>query len=95
MSRPFTPRKKKPVYNPPADLRPVRVDTRTVIFVSASIPEDVARQRYLEKHQFTPKPHLITQGFIIKNEGLQEKPVGTLEDIEQLEKLNKVNEEGG
>ena len=52
--KPYTPRQKK-VIAPVMQMKIIRIDHRTQIEVSASIPDDVARERFITKRNLGPR----------------------------------------
>ena len=63
----YEPRKKKPVKLS-IKTKMVRIDHRTQIEVSASIPDDVAIERYYERHKTAIRPPIIAQHPMTKDE---------------------------
>jgi hypothetical protein len=56
MVKAFTPRKKKPVKVLDKRTKTVRINASTLVEVSVSIPDEVAKQRYFDRHQPPPRP---------------------------------------
>lgn len=52
--KPYTPRQKK-VIAPIIRMKIIRIDARTQIEVPASIPDDVARDRFITKRNMGPR----------------------------------------
>ena len=65
--KPYTPRQKK-VIAPVMQMKIIRIDHRTQIEVSASIPDDVAIERYYQKHTTVVRPPIIVRGEIPQEE---------------------------
>ncbi len=84
----FEPRKKKPVYVLAPKMKTVRIDARTEILVSADIPDEEARRRFLKRldkrNNFTPSVLQEVKKELIEEEKLngEEIPVGSLEEME-------------
>jgi len=58
--RSYTPRKKRKV-KPAIKTKLVRVDSKTQIEVSVDIPDDVAIERYYQRHTTVVRPPVVTQ----------------------------------
>jgi len=56
----YTPRKKRKV-KPVIQTKLVRIDHKTQIEVSVSIPDDVAIERYYERHKTVTRPPGVAQ----------------------------------
>ena len=65
--KPYTPRQKKAII-PVIQMKIIRIDHRTQIEVSASIPDDVAIERYYQKHTTVVRPPIIVHGEIPQEE---------------------------
>lgn len=87
MVKAFMPRKKKPIKVLDKQTKTVRIDANTLIEVSVSIPDEVARQRYFDRHQPPPRP-TWKQPLTLK-EAVREPEEVPLEAIEDI-----INEEG-
>lgn len=81
MSKPYTPRQKKPVRHI-IKTKLVRIDFRTEIEVSASIPDDVARERYLSRLNIPIKSAHVRAEPV--KEKPKEIPVGDINELEEL-----------
>lgn len=84
MVKAFTPRKKKPIKVLDKQTKTVRIDANTLIEVSVSIPDEVARQRYFERHKIVGNSFFSKQGY-----PLTPKEAVPLEEIEDI-----INAEG-
>jgi hypothetical protein len=78
--KPYTPRKKKSVKLS-QKTKLVRIDHRTQIEVSVSIPDDEARERYLTRIQSSQR---ILRGYKKAQRKEIEIPLGSLEEIALL-----------
>lgn len=87
MTKAFTPRKKKPVKVLDKRTKTVRIDANTLVEVSVSIPDEVAKQRYYERHQ--PPPRSSWKQPLTPKEAVREPEEVPLEAIEDI-----INEEG-
>ena len=65
--KPYKPRKKKVIMTV-RRMKLVRIDWKTQIEVSASIPDDVAIERYYERHKTAIRPPIIAQHPMTKDE---------------------------
>lgn len=83
MRRYFTPHKpkQKSLAVLSGKEKSVRIDSRTIILVDESIPDDIARQRYFERHNITPRPEIEYP--LAPKECFQIDNVGSLEDMEK------------
>ena len=63
----YTPRKKRE-KKPVIQTKLVRVDHRTQIEVSVSIPDDVAIERYYQRHTTVTRPPVAAQHPLTKDE---------------------------
>jgi hypothetical protein len=87
MVKAFTPRKKKLVKVLDKRTKTVRIDANTLIEVSVSIPDEVARQRFFNRHQ-PPKPFWKRDQPLTVDEAVKDPVEVPLEAIEDI-----VNEE--
>jgi len=84
MVKAFTPRKKKPVKVLDKQTKTVRIDANTLIEVSVSIPDDVARERYYERHKIVVKPFWKREQPLTMDDALKkpkEVPIEQIEDV--------------
>lgn len=85
MSKPFTPRKKKPV-KPTEALKSVRIDRNTKIMVSVNLSDEDARARFYARHkqgQFSPEDNRRMYPMRTQ-ECYKEIPVGSVEHLSQI-----------
>jgi hypothetical protein len=88
MSQYYKHREKKPVKNIAGLKKYVRIDERTQMEVSASIPDDEARERYISRLNRPVKGAYAsatpsTPNLPLKNE-YKEVPVGDLDELELI-----------
>ena len=85
MSKPFTPRKKKPVIMPVRQTKIVKIDSRTSIEVAANIPDEDAIERFYarNKEYFHRTDYPNTPNMPIAEE-FKEIPVGSAEELAAL-----------
>ena len=77
----FTPRHRK--FVPPSKgTKLVRIDFRTQVEVSMSIPDDLARERYYARHKIEPVPENLALYPVLVAECFKEIPSGSLEEME-------------
>ena len=74
MTKPYMPRKKK-IIVPAKRMKRVRIDHKTQIEVSVSIPDEQARERYYARHKIEPVPDNIALYPIPIAECFKEIPV--------------------
>jgi hypothetical protein len=85
-TRYLTRKKKLPIPVEGEKLKTVRIDQRTQIMVSVTIPDDVARANFLERMGRAIKPCYIpvgTPNYPIKEE-FKEIPVGDITELEAI-----------
>jgi hypothetical protein len=84
MTSPFKPRQKKPV-KAVVKTKLVRIDFRTQIEVPVSIPDDVAREKYLSRLNIAIKPCYIpsTPNYPVKEE-FKDIPIEEIEELQEL-----------
>jgi hypothetical protein len=85
----YTPRKKK-IHGPSVvgAMKLVRIDFRTEIMVPVDVPDEDARQRYLERISRAIRPAYVpTSPNYPVASGFKEVPVGDLEDMQTMAEI--------
>jgi hypothetical protein len=77
-------RKKKVSPSPLKEMKNVKIDFRTTIIVSADIPDDVARERYLARINKGVRDRYVPLVEEMPKEIVKEMPMGSLEEVAAL-----------